>query len=203
MRSILDHAWSEIEHEVVYRSAGPLHVQIRPAKSGFVAVGYPRVRTDPPELVVTDVEKREVRTLKVLAPPEMARLALRYAEERNDGSFVASGAWVEKGQSRNGVIRISEEGRVVGGSLPAALGADWLASAWDQNAGLYVLSPAAAVAEEVAGAWLVELLGLPPATSVGFVTGATMANFTALAPSVPTFTRNSLLAAKTLIAPRK
>jgi glutamate/tyrosine decarboxylase-like PLP-dependent enzyme len=72
-------------------------------------------------------------------------------------------------------------GFVVGGSLPAALGADWLASAWDQNAGLYVLSPAAAVAEEVAGAWLLELLGLPAETTVGFVTGATMANFTALA----------------------
>jgi glutamate/tyrosine decarboxylase-like PLP-dependent enzyme len=72
-------------------------------------------------------------------------------------------------------------GFVVGGGLPAALAADWLASAWDQNAGLYVLSPAAAVAEEVAGAWLVELLELPAATSVGFVTGATMANFTALA----------------------
>ena len=72
-------------------------------------------------------------------------------------------------------------GFVVGGSLPAALGADWLTSAWDQNAGLYVISPAAAVAEEVAGGWLVELLGLPAGTSVGFVTGATMANFTALA----------------------
>jgi len=72
-------------------------------------------------------------------------------------------------------------GFVVGGSLPAALGADWLTSAWDQNAGLYALSPAAAVAEEVAGRWLVELLGLPAGTSVGFVTGATMANFTALA----------------------
>ena len=72
-------------------------------------------------------------------------------------------------------------GFVVGGSLPAAVAADWLTSAWDQNAGLYVLSPAAAVAEEVAAAWLVELLGLPAGTSVGFVTGATMANFTALA----------------------
>jgi glutamate/tyrosine decarboxylase-like PLP-dependent enzyme len=72
-------------------------------------------------------------------------------------------------------------GFVVGGGLPAALGADWLASAWDQNAGLYVLSPAAAVAEEVASAWLIELLGLPAESSVGFVTGATMANFTALA----------------------
>ena len=72
-------------------------------------------------------------------------------------------------------------GFVIGGGLPAALGADWLASAWDQNAGLYVISPAAAVAEEVAASWLVELLGLPAETSVGFVTGATMANFTALA----------------------
>ena len=72
-------------------------------------------------------------------------------------------------------------GFVVGGGLPAALGADWLASAWDQNGGLYALSPAAAVAEDVAAAWLVELLDLPAGTSVGFVTGATMANFTALA----------------------
>jgi glutamate/tyrosine decarboxylase-like PLP-dependent enzyme len=71
-------------------------------------------------------------------------------------------------------------GFVVGGSLPAAQAADWLTSAWDQNAGLYALSPAAAVAEEVAADWLVELLELPAGTSVGFVTGATMANFTAL-----------------------
>ena len=72
-------------------------------------------------------------------------------------------------------------GWVIGGSLPSALAADWLTSAWDQNAGLYALSPAAAVAEEVAAAWLVELLDLPAGTSVGFVTGATMANFAALA----------------------
>ena len=72
-------------------------------------------------------------------------------------------------------------GFVVGGSQPAALAADWLASAWDQNAGLYVLSPAAAVTEEVAAAWLIELFGLPEGTSVGFTTGATMANFTCLA----------------------
>ena len=72
-------------------------------------------------------------------------------------------------------------GFVIGGSVPAALASDWLTSAWDQNAGLYVISPAAAVAEEVAAAWLVDLLELPEGTSVGFVTGATMANFTALA----------------------
>jgi hypothetical protein len=72
-------------------------------------------------------------------------------------------------------------GFVIGGGLPAALAADWLASTWDQNAVLYVASPAAAVAEEVAAGWLVDLLGLPAGTSVGFVTGATMANFTAIA----------------------
>ena len=72
-------------------------------------------------------------------------------------------------------------GFVIGGSLPAALGAEWLTAAWDQNAAFYVTSPAAAVAEEVAAGWLVELLGLPAGTSTGFVSGATMANFTALA----------------------
>jgi len=72
-------------------------------------------------------------------------------------------------------------GFVVGGSLPAALAADWLTSAWDQNTGLYALSPAAAVAEEVAAAWLLDVFGLPAGSSVGFTTGATMASFTALA----------------------
>jgi len=72
-------------------------------------------------------------------------------------------------------------GFVVGGGVPASLAADWLASAWDQNAGLYALSPAAAVAEEVAARWLTELFGLPDGSSVGFTTGATMASFTALA----------------------
>jgi glutamate/tyrosine decarboxylase-like PLP-dependent enzyme len=72
-------------------------------------------------------------------------------------------------------------GFVIGGSLPAALAADWLTSAWDQNAGLYVAAPAASVVEEVCGAWLIELLGLPETVSYGFVTGCQMANFTALA----------------------
>ncbi len=72
-------------------------------------------------------------------------------------------------------------GFVIGGGLPAALAADWLASAWDQNAGLYVIGPAAAVAEEVAASWAAELFGLPAGVSAGFTTGATMASFTALA----------------------
>jgi glutamate/tyrosine decarboxylase-like PLP-dependent enzyme len=72
-------------------------------------------------------------------------------------------------------------GFVVGGGVPAALAVDWLASAWDQNAFLYAHSPAAAVVEEVAADWLIDVFGLPAGSSVGFVTGATMANFTALA----------------------
>jgi glutamate/tyrosine decarboxylase-like PLP-dependent enzyme len=72
-------------------------------------------------------------------------------------------------------------GFVIGGAVPASLAADVLTSAWDQNAGLYVCGPAASVVEEVAGAWLVELLGLPRDASFGFVTGGQMANFTGLA----------------------
>jgi glutamate/tyrosine decarboxylase-like PLP-dependent enzyme len=72
-------------------------------------------------------------------------------------------------------------GFVIGGSLPAALGADWLTSAWDQNAGIYATSPAAAVVEEVAAQWLLSLFGLPSSASVGFVTGGQMANTTCLA----------------------
>lgn len=72
-------------------------------------------------------------------------------------------------------------GFVIGGSVPAALAADWLTSAWDQNAGLYVGGPSAAVVEEIAGSWIAELLGLPDEVSFGFVTGGQMAQFTALA----------------------
>jgi glutamate/tyrosine decarboxylase-like PLP-dependent enzyme len=80
-------------------------------------------------------------------------------------------------------------GFVVGGSLPAALAADWLAAAWDQNAGLFVLGPAAAVVEDVAAGWLTDLLGLPGHATTGFVTGGLMANFTGLAAG-----RNHVLA---------
>jgi glutamate/tyrosine decarboxylase-like PLP-dependent enzyme len=72
-------------------------------------------------------------------------------------------------------------GFVIGGSLPVALAADWLAGAWDQNAGIYVTSPAASVIEDVAREWLLDLFDLPRSASVGFVTGCQMANFTALA----------------------
>jgi len=72
-------------------------------------------------------------------------------------------------------------GFVIGGSLPAALAADWLTSAWDQNAVLYATSPAAAVAEDVAAEWLLDILDLPRESTVGFTTGCQMANFVGLA----------------------
>lgn len=70
---------------------------------------------------------------------------------------------------------------VMGGSHPAGVAADWLTSAWGQNAAIYQCSPAAATAEEVAAKWLLALLDLPDESSVGFTTGATMAAFICLA----------------------
>lgn len=72
-------------------------------------------------------------------------------------------------------------GFVIGGTHPAALAADWLVSAWDQNCGLRRLTPAHSAVEDVASAWVLDLLGLPGDSAVGFVTGGTMANFTGLA----------------------
>jgi glutamate/tyrosine decarboxylase-like PLP-dependent enzyme len=72
-------------------------------------------------------------------------------------------------------------GFVTGGALPAALAADWLTSAWDQNACLYVAGPSASIVEQVTREWIVELLGLPEDASIGFVTGTQMAHVTGLA----------------------
>ncbi|HUI87455.1 MAG TPA: aminotransferase class V-fold PLP-dependent enzyme [Anaerolineales bacterium] len=79
-------------------------------------------------------------------------------------------------------------GFVIGGSLPAALAASWLAGAWDQNSTLYNITPATARLEQTALDWLLELFDLPRECGGGFVTGATLANFTALAAA-----RNALL----------
>jgi len=80
-------------------------------------------------------------------------------------------------------------GWVIGASHPVAVAADMLTSAWGQNAGAFAISPAAAMAEKVAAGWLLDILGLPPECSVGYVTGATMANFVCLAAA-----RNAVLA---------
>ncbi len=80
-------------------------------------------------------------------------------------------------------------GWVIGGSVPAALAADWLTSTWDQNAGMFAVAPAASVVEEVCGEWLLDLLGLPPSASFALVTGCQMAHVTCLAAA-----RNAVLA---------
>ncbi len=72
-------------------------------------------------------------------------------------------------------------GFVIGGALPATVAANWLAGAWDQNSGLFTPTPATAQLEQVALNWLLDLFKLPPDCAGGFVTGATVANFTALA----------------------
>jgi glutamate/tyrosine decarboxylase-like PLP-dependent enzyme len=72
-------------------------------------------------------------------------------------------------------------GFVIGGTLPAALAANWLAAAWDQNAAMASVTPGVAQVEAIALRWIVDVLGLPATTEGAFVTGATMANFTALA----------------------
>lgn len=72
-------------------------------------------------------------------------------------------------------------GFVIGGSLPVTVGANWLATAWDQNTGLYNITPSAAYIEQVVLRWLIDVLKLPESSAGAFVTGATVANFTALA----------------------
>ncbi|WP_047519479.1 pyridoxal phosphate-dependent decarboxylase family protein [Microbacterium sp. ZOR0019] len=80
-------------------------------------------------------------------------------------------------------------GFVIGGTHPAALAADWLVSAWDQNSGSSTLTPATVAMERIAGQWMLEAFGLPATASVGFVTGGQLANFTCLAAA-----RHSVLA---------
>ncbi|HZZ31854.1 MAG TPA: pyridoxal-dependent decarboxylase [Phenylobacterium sp.] len=84
-----------------------------------------------------------------------------------------------------GGILGSQSGRffgwVIGGGVPSAMAADWLTTAWDQNAGIHACGPAASVVEEVAAGWLKDLFGLPGEASVGFVTGTQMAHATCLA----------------------
>lgn len=81
-------------------------------------------------------------------------------------------------------------GFVIGGTYPVAMAADWLTSAWDQNAGLREVTPANSAAREAVEGWFTDLLGLPTGTTMGTVTGGLMANFTGLAAG-----RNAVLAA--------
>ena len=129
----------------------------------------------------------------VAAPVELAKLRRRLARPLGEAGLPPETVVAELVQDVEGAVVGSASGRffgfVIGGSLPAALAADWLVSTWDQNAVLYACGPAAAVVEEVASGWLKELLGLPAGASFAFVTGTQMAHFTALAAA-----RHALLA---------
>ena len=82
-------------------------------------------------------------------------------------------------------------GMVMGGTLPAALAADWLVSSWDQNSALRAVTPATVATEELVDRWLLDLLGLPESSGVGMATGATMSNFTCLATARDTVLRRA------------
>lgn len=138
---------------------------------------------------------------------EAAARARRYLDEVNDRPVRATmtpdalrrrmgGALAEQGEDPSAVIAALGEaaaagtvatqgpryfGFVTGGSLPVATAADWLVSAWDQNSAVHVMSPFVAVIEQIAGGWVREIVGLPASWSTGYVTGGSMANFTALA----------------------
>lgn len=125
-------------------------------------------------------------------PADLEALRKAFGEQMPDRSCAAGEVLDELiGAADGGLVATAGPrffGFVIGGSLPAATAADILASGWDQCAFNAVLSPAAAVAEEVAGSWLKDLLGIPATASVGFVTGAQAANTVALAAA-----RNHLL----------
>jgi glutamate/tyrosine decarboxylase-like PLP-dependent enzyme len=124
-------------------------------------------------------------TSSVAATVDLATLRRRLDLPLNESSLDPTQVVSDLVSGVEGGILGSAGGRffgwVIGGSLPAALAADWLTSTWDQNAGLYACGPAAAVVEETAGRWLKEILHLPATASFAFVTGCQMAHVTCLA----------------------
>jgi glutamate/tyrosine decarboxylase-like PLP-dependent enzyme len=137
------------------------------------------------------LESLDASPVGATAPLENLRRAL--ARSLPDGGTSAPQVIDELVADTAGGLLGSQGGRffgwVIGGSLPASMAADWLTTAWDQNAGIHACSPAASVVEEVAGSWLKELFGLPKESSFAFVTGTQMAHVTCLAAA-----RHALLA---------
>ena len=123
--------------------------------------------------------------MPVASQIDLAAARRRLAKPLTDGGVSPEVVVADLARDVEGAIIGSAGARffgwVIGGSLPAALAADWLTSTWDQNAALYACGPAAAIAEEVAGGWLKELLGLPVGASFALVTGTQMAHFTCMA----------------------
>jgi glutamate/tyrosine decarboxylase-like PLP-dependent enzyme len=149
------------------------------------------MRNDDLHALLEDTQRRSLEYLdRVASRPvtatrsgEQLRAALEIplpSEGQGAGAIIASLAEA----AADGTVASSGPryfGFIIGGRLPAALAADWLVSAWDQNCAVYVMSPLVSVIEAITGSWLKEIAGLPPAMSVGFVTGCQMANFTGLA----------------------
>jgi glutamate/tyrosine decarboxylase-like PLP-dependent enzyme len=129
----------------------------------------------------------------VAAPVDLYTLRKRLGKPLGDSGIPPEQVVTELVKDVEGGILGSAGGRffgwVIGGSLPAALAADWLTSAWGQNAVLFASGPAAAVVEEIVGSWLKEILGLPARASFALVTGCQMAHATCLASA-----RHALLA---------
>lgn len=126
----------------------------------------------------------QLDTLPVAPTAGLHELRARLAKPLNETEMDADQVIRELAADVEGGVITSAGGRffgwVIGGALPAALAADWLTSTWDQNAGLYAGGPAAAIVEEVAGAWLKEIFGLPATASFALVTGCQMAHTTCL-----------------------
>jgi glutamate/tyrosine decarboxylase-like PLP-dependent enzyme len=131
--------------------------------------------------------------VSVAATADVATLRSQLAKPLNDESLPANQVVEELARDVEGGLLGTAGGRffgwVIGGVLPAALAADWMTSAWQQNAALYACSPAAAVVEETVGDWLKDILRLPRSASFALVTGCQMAHVTCLAAA-----RHALLA---------
>lgn len=121
----------------------------------------------------------------IAATASLADLRRRLGKPLPEAGLDATTVIDELVRDTEGGLMGSTSGRffgwVIGGTLPAAIAADWLTSTWDQNAASNLTAPAEAVVEDVCGEWLKELLGLPKAASFAFVTGCQMAHTTALA----------------------
>lgn len=161
--------------------------------------GIGRTRTDTDRAVLHSASALALQFLSTLdhasvaTTTPLAELRSRFVKPLQDEGHDPVAVVEELARGVEGGILGTAGGRfygwVIGAGLPAAIGADWLTTVWDQNAGLYACGPAAAVVEEVAGAWLKDLFRLPEHSSFALVTGCQMAHVTCLASA-----RHALLA---------
>jgi glutamate/tyrosine decarboxylase-like PLP-dependent enzyme len=151
------------------------------------------------EQLLTDASQRALRYFaqisdRRVAPDERALEALRTFDEALPAAGTSAADTLKMLDDIGSPATVANAGRryfgfVTGGALPVTVASNWLACAWDQNAALWTTSPVAAMLERVVLGWLTQLFGLPGTSGGAFVTGASMANFTALAAA-----RHALLA---------